>query len=83
MTEIQARVKALQARIFIEKYYDMKWHDQLAEQKITVEQVNDGKLSDRDLIMLVNDFWEALPDFGVIRSGPFFEICAIAEMMFD
>lgn len=30
-----------------------------------------------------NDFWLALPDSSAIRREPFFEICDLAERIFD
>jgi hypothetical protein len=50
---------------------------------MTTATIEQYEHEDIDLVQLVNTFWELLPDKGYIRTGPFFEVCDIAEHIWD
>lgn len=82
MSAIQDKVIALQDRIFKEEYYPSLWIKALAKHNVSVACIDQHEESDRTLILTVHDFWESLPDSPVIRTGPFFDVCNIAEKIF-
>lgn len=80
---IEARVVALQNHIFKSKYYLDLWCTALIKSNMSVETINQHEHTARELVLLCNDFWESLPDTPAIRRAPFFELCDIAENIFD
>jgi len=83
MTEIQEKVKAIQARVFAEAWFVRLWNDTLISRKMVPSGIDEGKYSDKQLVLFCHFMWEALPDDRSCRTGPFFQLCDIAEHIFD
>lgn len=83
MSDLQNRVAALQKRIFDEDYYTELWLRALNEHGSSTLTIDQGEHSDKELIELANTFWWCLPDSPVIRRGPFFELCDVAELCYS
>lgn len=81
MTEIQEKAVLIQERIFSEVYFTRLWEEVLI--RYGVQKENLGTLHDRDIVRLMHYFWVALPDSKSCRRGPFFQICDLAELIFD
>ena len=79
----QDSVASIQERVYTEGYYAMQWEHVLKKLNITTLEVEKKTLSDRTLVLLCHYFWEALPDTMTIRNSLFFDICDIAEHIFD
>lgn len=80
---ISVRVAALQRRVFAEEYHIQLWHRVLFEHRMSWVVIDSLEYSDKELVALCNDFWEALPDDESIRTGPFFDLCDICEAVYD
>lgn len=74
---IQTKIIALQKRIFNEGYYTDLWCKALEKHGVTAATID--QQSSASLISLANTFWWYLPDSAAIRTGPFWELCDIAE----
>lgn len=81
-TPIQQQARALQGRIYSEQYYVKLWEASLALLFMTPDALVTFFYTDAELIDLCNEFWSALPDSPVIRRGPFWDLCNIAENIF-
>lgn len=82
-TDLQNQMASLQKSILDEDYYSARYIHVVANQKMTVEGIANKEYTDPQLITLAHYFWEALPDSPQIRRGPFFQLCDIAERIFD
>lgn len=80
-TEIQTKVIKLQRMIIDEQYYVQLWRGLLVARNISETMI--GYHSDHELILLCQAMWEALPDSPDIRRHPFFQLCNIAEHIFN
>ncbi len=80
---IQGQVRDLQARIFDERYFEPLWLLALSKSGCSFEDVALCRCDDVTLVRLCNMMWFALPDDGSIRRGPFFQLCDVAEHIFD
>lgn len=78
MSITQDRVAAVQDRVFKEQYYDHLWCIALIKHNMSTATIDQHEHTDKQLISMVNTFWELLPDHMCIRTGPFFEVCDIA-----
>jgi len=76
---IQQLSKQLQDQIFKEHYYVDLYGYTLERANLTAEDVEDEKLSSKQLTSLWRKFWFSLPDHSAIRRGPFFTLCDICE----
>lgn len=83
MTEIQQKFKDVIAAVYKEKYFVVEFEAALADHKMTVANANDCEYTDNQIVNMCNDFWEGLPDSPAIRRPPFFQLCDIAENIFD
>ena len=69
-------------RVFVENYYPRVFLDQFKKDHKTPESMFEEYSSICDLEYICefwNKFWAALPDNSAIRTGPFFDICDLAE----
>lgn len=79
--EFASALAALEARIVREDYYHHLYIQ-------CVERCSRGastltEVSKRQAIQALNMFWMALPDSKLIRRGPFFDLCDLAEEIFE
>lgn len=81
-SEIQQAVIHLQARIFKEKYFVDLWLEALKENNASTATIDQREEDPNKMVLLCHEFWEALPDSPSIRTGPFFDLCNIAENVF-
>lgn len=75
--------KQIQLDVFAQDYYPDIYLDVLRKSKMTMKGIEQGEYRDKKLIDFMNDFWFALPNNSAIRRAPFWEICTIAEHIFD
>lgn len=70
-------------RIYNEEYYVIIFESLLQKFNWTKEAFADSATSPSDIITFWNDFWFLLPDSPVIHCPLFYDICDIAEHIFD
>lgn len=83
MPTIKERVAALQKQILDQDYYVAEWLRCLNQKKMTPASVDRQEHDERKLVLVCNHFWMLLPENPAVRTGPFFELCSIAECIFD
>jgi len=83
MTTLQGNFKLLVAAINEQQYYPQLFAEELHKHEMDPDGVNNEIYTDKQIIRMCHDFWEALPDSPAIRRGPFFALCNIAERIFD
>lgn len=83
MSDIQDKVIKLQGRIYRESYYERLWDKALMRFGMSVASIDQHEHADKQLVQLVDYFWQLLPDSAEVRHGPFFDVCDIAEHIFD
>ena len=69
-------------RIINEDYYPNVFMGLAHNKKIQFNELISGLSQMEDLEKICsfwNEFWNALPDHPAIRTGPFFDICDLAE----
>lgn len=77
MTEIQRRSLELHNKILDENYFVDLY------KRVLFQCGNIEDQTDEELIGMWNGFWEYLPDDKSIRRPPFFELCDLAEEIYD
>lgn len=81
---LSKQMATLQALIVKENYFVVEYGIVLAKYgPDMVEKINSLEVEDSMVIDICQDFWEALPDNKSIRRPPFFELCNIAEHLFN
>lgn len=80
---IKERSIALHNRIFETDYYVDLYAVILAENEMSTVNFSTEDYSDAELITMWNDFWAALPEDKAIRREPFFELCNLAEEIYN
>lgn len=83
MIKLQQMLKELQHQVHWDSYYVDIFNLNMAKHQITTVGIVNGFYSDAKIIDFANDFWLDLPDDPVIRTGPFWLLCDIAEHCFD
>lgn len=82
-TEIQQKFKDVFAAVNSEHYYPQLFSNAMLEHNMDPDGVNNFEYDDKKIVLMINDFWEALPDSPSIRRPPFFQVCDIAENIFE
>lgn len=83
MTDIKHAAMKVQDAIYKEEFYIRLYEATLAKHNMSVASIDQSEFSDKQLILMMNDFWEALPDSPVIRRAPFFALCDICEEIYE
>jgi hypothetical protein len=83
MTTLSEEIVRIQSQVFREKYYVQQYLDALVKCNMSTATIDQHEHEDHELVLLMQTFWEALPDTPAIRTGPFFKICDVAEKIFD
>lgn len=73
----------LQKRILNEEYYIDRYIGCMKKHGFTTGSVILKEHTKIAMCNMWNDFWFALPDSPVIRQGPFFDLCDLAEEIFE
>lgn len=82
-TDIQQKMAIVQSLIFSEDYFVERYAYILNQRQLSAESVENYKYDDKTLVELAHYFWESLPDTGRIRRVPFYDLCDVAENIFD
>ena len=83
MTPTQQRSIDLVNRITDEQYYIHVFLAALQQHNVDVADIYGGITKDAVLVELWNTMWYKLPDAPEIRTGPFLDLCDLAEGIFD
>ena len=82
--KLALQMMKLQADIIKQNYYVPLYRDVISRHGVDlVDKINNQEVEDSKIIEICQDFWEALPDSPSIRCAPFFDLCNIAEHIFD
>jgi hypothetical protein len=69
--------------IYNDQYYSHLLDKALIRHNMSTASIDQHEFSERELCRMWNTFWVALPDSPHVRTGPFFEVCRLAEGIFN
>lgn len=68
-------VASLQINIFAADYYTNRYARCVEHHGLSFQTIVEKKHPPHELMTMLNDFWDSLPDAPHIRVQPFFDLC--------